>query len=88
MHLFRLLEEGRDLIVNKKLKFPLENAEELKRVRNLEFTLEELEERMEVEFANFEKLQDVVKENLPKTAKWNELEKMFMELLKKEFCNS
>jgi len=86
MHLFRLLEEGRDLIVNKKLKFPLENVVELKRIRNLEFTLEELEDRMEVEFANFEKLQDVVKE-LPKTANLNELEKMFMELLKKEFCN-
>jgi len=87
MHLFRLLEEGRDLIVNKKLKFPLDNANELKRIRNLEFTLEELEERMEKEFVNFEKLKEVVKE-LPKTANLNELEKMFMKLLKKEFCNS
>jgi len=87
LHLFRLLEEGRDLIVKKQLKFPLENAEELKKIRNLEFTLEELEEKMEIEFANFEKLQDVAKENLPKKANWNELEKMFMKLLKKEFCS-
>jgi len=82
MHLFRLLNEGKDLLLTGKLEFPVREKEFLLDVRNGKFTLEELQNLAEERFNEFNQLESV----LPKKANWNKLENMFMDLLKNEFC--
>jgi predicted nucleotidyltransferase len=82
MHLFRLLNEGEDLITKGKLEFPVRDREFLMQVRNGKFSLEYLQELAEQKFENFKKLEC----NLPKKANWNEIEKLYMNVVQKYIC--
>ena len=82
MHLFRLLDEGTELILNKKLEFPVKNVEFLLNVRNGKYKLNVIQEMAEKRFEEFKKLPV---ENLPKKAKWNIIEKMMLDVYKKFF---
>ena len=79
MHLFRLIEEGEMLIKEKKLKFPLRNREFLLKIRNGEYSLDELEKMVEEKVNEFENIENL----LPKKAKNNKLEEMVIEVIKK-----
>ena len=85
MHLFRLLNEGEDLILKGKLEFPVREKEFLLDVRKGKFSLEELQKEAEKRFERFKAFSRV---NLPKTANWNEIEKLLMKIVRKNICNS
>ena len=85
MHLFRLLNEGEDLISKGKLEFPVREKEFLLDVRKGKFSLEELQKEAEKRFERFKVFS---RENLPKTANWNEIEKLLMKIVRKNICNS
>jgi len=84
MHLFRLLNEGEDLISKGKLEFPVREKEFLLDVRKGKFSLEELQKEAEKRFERFVAHD---REKLPKTANWNEIEKLLMKIVKKNVCN-
>ena len=85
MHLFRLLNEGEDLISKGKLEFPVREKEFLLDVRKGKFSLEELQKEAEKRFERFKVFS---RENLPNTANWNEIEKLLMKIVRKKICNS
>jgi len=84
MHLFRLLNEGEDLLTKGKLEFPVREKEFLLDVRNGKFSLEFLQEEAERRFEKFKN----VETNLPKKANWNKLEELMVQVLQKEVCKN
>jgi hypothetical protein len=54
LHVFRLLEEGRQLLLNEKIDFPLHNSEELLEILNGKYQYEEAVEKAENMQKNFD----------------------------------
>jgi predicted nucleotidyltransferase len=80
MHLFRLLDEGKMLVENRKLEFPLKDVEFLLDIRKGKYKLEELQDLAEKKFEEFNNLDF---EKLPKKANWNKIEELMIDLYKK-----
>ena len=82
MHLFRLLDEGENLLKNGKLEFPLKNKEYLLDIRKGKFSLKELNEIAEERISEFDKIET----NLPKKSNWNAIENELIKLVTKKIC--
>jgi len=84
MHLFRLLNEGEDLLTKGKLEFPVREREFLLDVRNGKFELEYLQKEAERRFEKFKNIET----KLPKKANWDKLEELMIQVLQKEVCKN
>jgi predicted nucleotidyltransferase len=79
MHLFRLMHEGKELLLTGKIKFPLERCEELLEIRNGKYSYEEVigkAKELESQFDEWYKLS-----KLPHSASWDKLQDLYMELI-------
>jgi hypothetical protein len=79
MHVFRLLEEGRQLLTTGKIEFPLHNAEELLEIKHGKYQYDEaLEKASEME-KDFEKL--YTESSLPHSPNRNALTKVYLDIV-------
>lgn len=83
LHLVRLIDEGTELATKGKITFPLKNREFYLDIRSGKFSLEEVENLIELKFKEFEELKSKV--NLPKKPKTNKVEKEMIKLIRKYF---
>jgi len=79
MHLFRLLDEGKSLILKQKLTFPLQNKDFLLDIRNGKYTLEELQKMFEKKHQKFELLQENELKKLPEKGNVKLIENLLIE---------
>jgi hypothetical protein len=79
MHTIRLLDEGIELIKNKKLVFPLKNREYLLKIRKGQFSLEELQQIVDNKFTEIRQLENNVNQ-LPSKAKIKQIEKIMLDI--------
>lgn len=88
MHLFRLLDEGKNLITNKKLEFPLKNKKFLLDVRNGKYTLQQLQKMFDKKYQQFKLLENNELNNLPDKANINYIENMIIDITDKILQNN
>lgn len=82
LHLFRLLEEGRQLLTEGKIVFPLHNAKELLEIRNGKYTYEQVIEKATEFEKQFESWYN--SSTLPHSPNWKSIKELYFEILKKE----
>jgi predicted nucleotidyltransferase len=79
MHLFRLMFEGKELLLTGKITFPLEQKDELLEIRRGKYSYEEVIEKareLEKQFEDW-----YLESKLPYTANWKEIQKLYMSMI-------
>jgi len=80
MHVFRLLEEGKQLLIDGRIIFPLHNADELLEIRNGKYSYEEAISKALVLENNFESIYN--ESTLPHSSNKKELLKLYLDIVK------
>ena len=79
LHVFRLLEEGKQLLLNGKIEFPLQNAKELLEIKNGKYTYDEAIEKVSNIEKEFEYLYESSK--IPFRADKKALTKIYFDVI-------
>lgn len=79
LHVFRLLEEGKQLLLNQKIVFPLQNAEELLEIKHGKYTYDEAIEKASSMQQDFEKWYE--ESTLPHSADKKGLTELYFQLI-------
>lgn len=79
LHLFRLMEEGRQLLLTGEIIFPLENAEELLEIRNGKYTYDEIIEKAKILESHFEEWYN--QSILPHSPDWGKIRDLYFKLI-------
>lgn len=78
-HLVRLMTEGKELLLTGNITFPLENAEEIKAIKNGKYSYEEILDMAETMEKEFETWYE--KSPLPKMPDRNKLKELYLEIV-------
>lgn len=79
LHVFRLLEEGKQILLTGEIKFPLENAEELLEIKNGKYTYDEAIEKASSLEKQFETWYE--QSSLPKSPDRNALTELYLRIV-------
>jgi uncharacterized protein len=79
-HLFRLMTEGKELLLTGNITFPLENAEELLAIKNGKYSYDEMLEKAEMMDKEFESWYN--QSPLPNAPNRNALAKLYLNIIK------
>ena len=78
-HLFRLMSEGKELLLDGKITFPLVNAEEIRAIKNGKYTYEEVVERAETLDKEFETW--YIQSSLPHSPDKKSLTELYLDVI-------
>ena len=79
-HLVRLMTEGKELLLDQTITFPLRNAEEIRAIKNGKYTYEEIIDMAETFDKEFEMWYDL--STLPNSPDKKGLKKLYLEIIK------
>jgi len=79
-HLVRLMTEGKELLLDQTITFPLKNSEEIRAIKNGKYTYEEIIDMAETFDKEFEMWYDL--STLPKSPDKKGLKKLYLEIIK------